>query len=285
MIHHINENNLQIRPPNSSILSSVQYLYIESIEIDLLNLITVTPMLHTLECKIQNRSGILHNIYPRPMYLQQLRIDLHSYTWIQIAALLWSYPQLVYLVIIADDVNNDMADGFAWELLLKEIKHFEFKFEFSEYASREQPLSLDSFRSKFWLEEKKWFVTYDRSSNPNDYSVLYSNCSSIIVNPPHEIFGTLISETTASVPLSFFHVHRLAINDEYLKYPFLYSQPYILSSNDIDALCRSFPHIEQLDIDSTYITDLAQLLNRMKMTLTYIMIRQQYIVNDEQLIT
>ncbi len=59
----------------------------------------------------------------------------------------------------------------------------------------------------------------------------------------------------------------------------------MLYSKDIDALCYSFPHIEQLDIHSSSITDLPQLINRMKMTLTYILIRQPRNVSNEQSIT
>ncbi|CAF1344938.1 unnamed protein product [Rotaria sordida] len=59
----------------------------------------------------------------------------------------------------------------------------------------------------------------------------------------------------------------------------------MLCTNDIDALCHSFTNIERLDIHSSSITDLPQLLNRMKKTLTDIIIRQSRKVNNEQLIT
>jgi hypothetical protein len=290
--------------------------------------------------------------------------------------LLSSFPQLAYLIVIADNVNSDMADGFAWSRLLQQIKHFEFKLEFSYNAFEQQSLNLDSFRTNFWLEGKKWFVTFDQSSSTNDSSILYTNSSSIIEYPPHEIFGILTSQTTASEPTSFSHVGRLIIDDHYLQYPFFhrythikelyfsqvtstlattfkdlaacldtsqittchvgrewirntshehidflrglprlreleissgnincffpYKWPHIvhlkiesdyenkfhvLCWNDIDAICHSFPHIERLDIHSSCITDLPQLINRMKMSLTDIIIRQPRNVNDEQYIT
>ena len=52
--------------------------------------------------------------------------------------------------------------------------------------------------------------------------MLYSNSSSIIVHPPHEMIETLVSESTASEPTSFSNIHRLTINDNYLKYLLLH---------------------------------------------------------------
>jgi hypothetical protein len=371
---YVREGILKIRSPNSSILSSIQYLHVKDVSIDLLSLLPVTPMLHTLECKFETLQLNLGIIYPHLMYLQQLRIKLWAITWKKMENLISSYPRLAYLEIIAGNVNSNIANGFKWARLLQQIKNFQFKFDFSYYAFEQIPFNLDSFRTKFWLEEKKWFVTYDRSSCLSDCSMLYSNPSSIIIHPPHEILGTLISESTALELESFSHVHCLSINDRNLKYShlnrykhinelylsevtttypttlndlvtcidtsqiikctvssawsrksfyeyieflrslprlrrlrvfanlryfFLHQWPHIvdlkiednhngrfdiLSSNDIDALCHSFPHIKQLDIYSSSITDLSQLLNKMKMILTNIIIRQPFNVNNKQFI-
>jgi hypothetical protein len=268
-----------------------------------------------------------------------------------------------------------MADGFAWASVLHEVKHFEFKFEFDRYALTEQPINLDSFRTKFWLEEKKWFVTYDRNVTTNQ-SILYSNPSSTDTYSSCSMIGILISESTGSEPVSLPHVHCLTIKYQYLKYALLHrythikdlnlsqiattfpmtfkhlvsylntsriitcyvssewikKSPYelieflrnlpclralsvsgpvldylllyqwpdivhlriehdfesnlpVLSSDSINALSRSFTNLEQLDIHSASIAYLPQLLNRMKMTLTEIIIRQPRHVNNEQLIT
>ncbi len=369
-------SDVKIDPPKPGMSSSIQYLHIENVIIDLLSLLAVTPMLHTLEGYFDIQDWQLAKIHPRLFYLQQLRIELWETTLIQMSILLSSFPRLIYLVIIAYDVNSDMANGFQWARLLQEIKDFEFKFEFSYDAFVEEPFNLDSFRTKFWLEEKNWFVTYHRNSNPDDYSILYSTSSSIIDYPPHEINGTLISQSTTSEPESFSCVHRLTINDHYLKYShlnrykhineldllevtatypttfkdimscidtsqilkctissvwsrkssfecieFLLSLPrlhrlevslinlsyffrhqwfniidlkiehdfesrvHILSSNDINALYHSFPHIERLDIHSSSIIDLPQLLNGIKMTLKDIIIRQPCELTNQQFLT
>ncbi|CAF3753462.1 unnamed protein product [Rotaria sp. Silwood1] len=366
---------VKIRPPNSAILSSVQYFHLESVAIDLLSLLAAAPMLQTLKGKFLPLHSKISRINSRLLYLQQLWIELWAITWTEMATLLSSFPRLTYLTVIADNVNNDMADGFAWARSLQYIKHFEFKLKFS-YDAFEPPLNLDSFRTKFWLEEKKWFVTYDRRLNADNSSMLYSNSSSLIIYPPHEIIGTLVSESTALEPTSFSHVHRLIINDQYLKYPFLHrytnikelylsqatttfsttlkdvlgcldtsqivtckidsawdrnssyelieflqslprlrrlqisdinlnylflhqwphivdlkiehdfpSKLHVLCSTDINALCHSFTHIERLDIHSSSINNLPLLLNRMKKTLTDIIIRQPDKVNNQKLIT
>jgi hypothetical protein len=377
---NVSKNALKIRRPNSSALSSVQYLHIDYAKINLFSLVAVTPMLQTLECCFEASNLKSDKIYPRLYHLQRLQIELWNITLTKMTTLLSAFPQLAYLTVIAHDLDSDMADGRVWERLLQQIKHFEFKFIFTLYTSRQEPLSLDSFRTKFWLEEKKWFVTYDRSSNPNNYSMLYSNSSSIIVSAPHEIIkiiGTMISETTASEPASFFNVDNLKIHDPYLRdqlfhryknvkklYVFeittvylttfndlvanldtsyittciiyfqwstnssyeyirlLRSLPrlrrikvpginlsylcchqwphivdlniadtypgifYMLSSNDIDALCHSFPHIKRLTVYSLGVADLSQFLNKMKMTLIDIIIEQpREMFNREKFIT
>jgi hypothetical protein len=57
------------------------------------------------------------------------------------------------------------------------------------------------------------------------------------------------------------------------------------SLNEIEALCRSFPHIERFDIHLASVTDLPQILNRMKSQLRDIIIRQPRTGNNEQFIT
>jgi hypothetical protein len=75
------------------------------------------------------------------------------------------------------------------------------------------------------------------------------------------------------------HIVNLKIENDFA------SRFHVLCSNDIDALCHSFPHIERLDIHLSSVTDLSQLINRMKMRLTDIVIRQLRKVNNEQFIT
>ena len=373
---NVSDRSLEIRSPDSSILSSVQYLRIKSVTIDLLSLLAVAPMLDTLECRFDAHTLKLVTTYPLLLYLKKLRITLGSITWNEMANLLSSFPQLVYLVINADDVNSGMADGFEWAQILQQINHFEFKFKFSSNAFRQKSFNLNSFRTKFWLQEKKWFVRYDRYLNDVSPSMLYSNSSSIGIDFPQQMNGPIISESTASEPPSFFNVDSLTINEHYLQYPFLHrynhvkklylpqitasclktfnnfvtcvdtshimtcnivfnwdrnfsvgyieflrSLPHlrrlevssvnlrylllhqwhhiidlkiedkfesasrVLSPKDIDTLCHSFPHIKQLDFHSSSVTDLVQLINKMKFILTDIIIRQSCNIKNQLFIS
>jgi hypothetical protein len=89
----------------------------------------------------------------------------------------------------------------------------------------------------------------------------------------------------SSVNLSYFFPHQwphivdLKIDKSYEL------MSHVLSSNNIDGLCHSFGHIKRLDIHSSAFTDLSQLLNRMKMVATYIIINQSHQVKKEQFIT
>ncbi|CAF4486215.1 unnamed protein product [Rotaria sp. Silwood2] len=370
------DGDVKIRSPNSAISSSVQYFHLEYVTIDLYSLLTVAPMLHTLEARFVIPDLELGRSHPHLLYLQRLRIELWTITWIQITILLSSFPQLTYFAITASRVTSDMADGFAWSRLLQGIKHFEFELEFSDDAFEQQPLHFDSFRTKFWLEEKKWFVTYDRSFSYDECSMHYWSSSSIMIYPTPERIRTIVSESTASERESYSNLRCLTVDDKFLKckllhrhtgtkelylsevtvtlpttlkdlmtgldtsqittctidpewnrnspyehIEFLHSLPrlrrlklssisldgfflhqwphiidleienefkhefHVLSSNDVDAFCHSFTHIERLDIDSSSIPDLAQLLNRMKMTLRQMRIRHPDKINNEQLIT
>jgi hypothetical protein len=96
------------------------------------------------------------------------------------------------------------------------------------------------------------------------------------------------------------HLCQLEVNVIILNYLFHYQWPHIVSLtiendiesehivlclNDVDAICHSFPHIKHLDIHSLSIFDLPQLINRMKMKLTNLIIRQSYKIDSKPLIT
>ncbi|CAF3447372.1 unnamed protein product [Rotaria sp. Silwood1] len=209
-----------------TILSSIQYLHIDGITIDLSSLFIIVPMLHTLEVNFHNSNKIFHTIYDQPLQLQQLRIKLYAITWISTSILLSSFSRLDYLTVIADDLDNDMADGSAWAELLKKVKHFECKLHFYCGAFTDEPINLNSFRTKFWLEEKKWFISYDKNS-----SILYTNSFFTIDNTSNELIGILASELNKleSTPLT--HVHCLIQNYQYVKYALLHQYTQIQQKN------------------------------------------------------
>jgi hypothetical protein len=56
--------------------------------------------------------------------------------------------------------NNDLADGYRWQMLTTNWTTFIFKFHLELISDYE---TLISFQTLFWLEEKHWFVTYTDS--------------------------------------------------------------------------------------------------------------------------
>lgn len=363
-------DNIKIRPPNPTILSSIQYFHFEGIKIDLSSLFHVAPILNTLEIRFDGYDYISDNIHHQPMHLQRLRIELYHVTWAKMITLISSMPRLVYLTVLADDFSNTMADGFSWAKLLKDIKHFQFKLHFHWLSFNEQQINLNSFRTKFWLEEKKWFVTYDHNVN-HGCSILYTNPSPIVDYASCDTIGIIVSEPTSDsrvycwtnsyqyikYALLHRHIHitdlklseiattrsltyadlfayldktmmitcyvgsewivkspyelpdflrslsclrALCVSIPVLNYLVLHQWPNIhhlrieydfennlqlSSSAEIDTLCHSFTHIERLDIHAASVTDLPQLLNKMKKKLTDIIIRQPRIDNNGQSIT
>ncbi len=69
-------------------------------------------------------------------------------------------PQLQHLTLKAH-ARNDVADGYLWQILASSLITFNFKFHFLNIDTNE---ILDSFRTPFWLEEKRWFVAYQYHS-------------------------------------------------------------------------------------------------------------------------
>jgi hypothetical protein len=230
------DEEVKIRPQSPTILSSVQYFHLEDISIDLSSLFFVVPMLHTLEVRFYNLVWAFSNIHPQPLHLQRLRIHLWFNRWTRMVYLLSSFPRLTYLTVIGENLGIGMADGFAWAQLLKDIEHFEFSLQFHWIGYVEQSFVLESFRTKFWLEEKKWFVTYDQNLT-DDYSILYTNSSSVSNYPSHSMIGLILSESTGSQPTSFPHVHCLTINYQNVKRALLHRYTHIteLKLSQIDT--------------------------------------------------
>jgi hypothetical protein len=140
-----------IRPPNSTTIttSSIQYFYLDYIQIDLLSLLAVAPMLHTVEGYFDTPDLKSEIIHLRLLYLQRLRIELWTINWTDMVALLSLFPRLIHLILVAHNVYSDMADGFAWSHLLQRIESFHFKLTFSYDAFEQRPFYLNSFRTKF----------------------------------------------------------------------------------------------------------------------------------------
>ncbi|CAF4897812.1 unnamed protein product, partial [Rotaria sp. Silwood1] len=53
---------------------------------------------------------------------------------------------------------TDIIDGNQWKYLVSHLQIFDFRFCLADRLNKQ---ILDSFRTSFWLTQKKWFVAYD----------------------------------------------------------------------------------------------------------------------------
>ncbi|CAF1414533.1 unnamed protein product [Rotaria sordida] len=75
--------------------------------------------------------------------------------------------------------------------------------------SKKDNIDLDSFRTQFWLEEKKWFVTFDQWIDTS-VSFLYTNpCCTEYRYPLTFMKKALVTESTGLVPTTFPHTQYL----------------------------------------------------------------------------
>jgi hypothetical protein len=88
----------------------------------------------------------------------------------QMECFLSNFPYLKY-VKLALKGDNDLGDGNRWQILSSSLTTFSFKFHV-ELTSVDE--TLQSFRTLFWLEEKRWFVDY---RNKCLYSVCHSHAN------------------------------------------------------------------------------------------------------------
>jgi hypothetical protein len=102
--------------------------------------------------------------------LQQLSITTDHITILEIQRLLSLMTRLTHLTLHIDKANSDLINGHTWIPLLTKIIVFQFMFG----ISKKDNVDLDSFRTPFWLEEKKWYVTYDQWIDTS-VSFLYTN--------------------------------------------------------------------------------------------------------------
>ncbi|CAF1607490.1 unnamed protein product [Adineta ricciae] len=51
--------------------------------------------------------------------------------------------------------DGSLIDGFRWQSIAQSFSTFSFKFKMKETLTER---NLDSFRTRFWIEEKRWFV-------------------------------------------------------------------------------------------------------------------------------
>lgn len=75
----------------------------------------------------------------------------------EIAQFLENFPNLTHFELkdVFGFADRSLIDGFRWERIAQSFSTFNFKFSMKETLTER---NLDSFRTRFWIEEKRWFV-------------------------------------------------------------------------------------------------------------------------------
>ena len=72
-----------------------------------------------------------------------------------------NFPRLKHFELCTN-AFADLADGYQWEILTKDLLTFNFNFAITLHEHSIENI-LDSFRTRFWLDEKHWFVAYNNN--------------------------------------------------------------------------------------------------------------------------
>ena len=194
-------------------VSSIKHLILDNIFVDVESLSLVAPALNTLDMIINYCNlNISKHVYPFE-HLKSLSITIYSHNFSSIKQLVYSMVQLIDLTIVGYNVHKDMTNGIAWEEILTNILTFKFIFTFYKSTSISEPIELDSFRSLFWLEKKRWYIGYDRCA-VGGVSLLYSIPYFIKTFPWFYNQETIITTSTGPHITSFSSIDRLIVNDQ-----------------------------------------------------------------------
>ncbi|CAF4073823.1 unnamed protein product [Rotaria sordida] len=134
---------------------------------------------------------------------------------------LWKLPRLRHFVF-SGKVHIDIANGRRWEILAIDLVTFHFNFQLG--VGRLNNI-LETFRTPFWLERKRWFVAY---KNHHLFSVPY------------------FADTIASFPF-YPPVHSTAPDDRFFFQHIKHLQLPEVATIDL----HYFTHIETLELRCT----------------------------------
>ena len=137
----------------------------------------------------------------------------------QLEQMMAQLPRLRHLELISR-CDNDVIDGTRWEAWAKDLRTFKFSFH---TAGIIQPQQMDSFRTPFWLDHKKWFVAYTKN---RFFSVLQPTAMKVD-------FNFKLPQHTTAIDKSIFyqHIHYLTLNE------------------DVHCLNGHFPHVHTMVLE------------------------------------
>jgi hypothetical protein len=99
-------------------------------------------------------------------------------------AFLPNFPQLKYLELQARGMS-DLVDGNGWQRLTSSLFKFNLIVKLQDFSDLQ---SLDTFRTRFWLEEKHWYVAYQ---NDCLFSVPHFSSNQIEIPIQSPVYSTV----------------------------------------------------------------------------------------------
>ncbi|CAF0890956.1 unnamed protein product [Rotaria sordida] len=246
-----------------SVNSRIEYLIIDS-NINFHSIMTIlscSPQLHTLILK-QNLPILIGNMKQTCSFSQltSLTIENLDATIDQLESFLLLMPSLIYLKIIG---QRCIFDGKRCEQFIQvnlpNLNNFEFFIEISKPINQTQEdlqLIIESFRSSFWIEYKKWFVICQFNSNESYRIQIYSIpiCKSIL---RYELDSKYIYLSNSTILLNYDLLTTKNINELFLPWKSLtYGNMKEEESTRINTM---FPNVTKLNVDICRRTHLTSL--------------------------
>ncbi|CAF3171372.1 unnamed protein product [Rotaria sp. Silwood2] len=232
--------------------SRIDYFIIHS-DVSFHNILTIfscSPQLHTLVLK-QNLPTLMGNMKQTCSFSQltSLTIENLHVTIDQLESFLLLMPSLIDLKLIGKEC---VFDGKRWEqfihINLPNLNNFEFFIDISKSINQTQEdlqLIIESFRSPFWIEYKKWYVACQFNST-NQYKIqIYSLpiCKSVLQYELNSKYFCLSNSTTL---LNNKLLTTKNINELFLLKLSTYGN---MKEEELTRMNDIFPNVTKLNVD------------------------------------
>ncbi|CAF3747804.1 unnamed protein product [Rotaria sp. Silwood1] len=204
--------------------------------------------------------------------------------------------RLKYLRLILSKpltTDNNILNGMQWKSFLSTsfifLKTFNFKFSIQQTSEQDIYDLLNTFKSKWWLKKKRWFVEYDAHqnvlitvpyfasktfNNHRSYSfgfiqnleIFYSNINYLNIDlHKYNEFEQILSVSQSVVQPRFPHVTRLSLNG------YLTTHVYDKIQNNIDlSMIKHFEFSSTINTTETLIELINNMINLSSIHIQYL---------------
>jgi hypothetical protein len=108
---------------------------------------------------------------------------------------------------IKDNWNRDLVDGLTWQSVVSHLTTFNF--DFNIFSTQIDNDFLDTFRSPFWLVEKRWFIVFGKQQSHLSIAPLFA--ARKIFFPLSPMFYYLSASNSEQIVAE--HIEKLSIQN------------------------------------------------------------------------